>query len=239
MDLERTHNDVFLETIEWLKECKKLRTISFFHYPSAAALMTPVLLDNSIQLTKLEYEGYSMRDGRAFHQALANQPSLQTLWLKAEADLIDEDGIEVLVESLTKLVNLTDLQLRDISELFRDEHLSRLARSLPRLEVWWTGGLYITDNIWPDVASLRALRRFDLAALTTFTAKGILDFIQALGPGNRGFVLAVMNAEMDSDLSEREQDFIQDALAAKVKGRFEFTLIRGIYFSADNMTRPR
>lgn len=238
-DLKNKHKEVFLETVEWLKECKRLQTISFFHFPSAAALMTPVLLDDSIHLIKLEYEGYSMRDARAFHQALANQTSLQSLWLKTETDEGEDDEIEVLVESLTKLINLTDLQLRDISEPFRDVHISRLARSLLKLEVWWTGGNYITDAVWPDVASLSALRRLDFAALTAFTAKGILDFIQALGPGNHGLVLAVMNAEIVSDLSPEEQALIQDSLATKVKGRFEFTLIRGIFSFFDNPTRPR
>lgn len=226
-NFEHTYKDVFLETIDWFNKCKKLHTISFSKFPSGSALLTPLLLDGSIQLTKLEMEGYSMDCAKSFHQALANQTSLQTLSLKGETNYEDFDGNLILVESLSKLVNLTDLHLGDISELFQDRHISYLARSLPKLEVWWTGGSTITDAIWSDMSSLQALRRLDLAALTRFTANGILNFIHALGPGNKGLVLAVINADIDCDLEPDEFALIHRAMTKQVDGRFEFTLVRG------------
>lgn len=230
VDLEHRHNDIFLETVAWLKECESLRSISFSKFLSAPALMPSILLENSIKLTKLEFEGYAMRNSKDFHQALGNQTSLQSLWLKGESDETG-DGIEILVESLSKLVNLTDLRLREISDPFANEHISTLARSLPKLEVWWTSGYGITDTIWDDIASLKSLRRLDLMALSSFTANGILGFVHDLGPGNKGFSLAIMMADMDSDLTQGEQTLIRDTLAERVEGRFEFTLMRGIYLT--------
>ena len=225
-DLEHRHNDIFLETVAWLQECKSLRAVSFLKFQSAPALMQSVLLQSSINLTKLECEGYAMRNSRAFHQALGNQTSLQSLWLKGEAEETG-DGIDVLVESVSKLVNLIDLRLREISDPFTNEHITSLARSLPNLEVWCTSGYGISDVIWNDMVSLKSLRRLDLMAVSSFTANGILDFVYGLGSGNKGFSLAVMMADMDSDLAQDEQALIRDVLTERVEGRFEFTLMRG------------
>lgn len=227
-DLEHEYNDTFLETIDWLKKCKNLRTLSFSNFFSAPALMPSILFEPSIHLTKLELEGYSMQRARSFHQALSNQTSLQCLWLKGQPEETIE-GINILIDSLSKLTNLTDLRLREISDFFRNEHIITLALSLPKIEIWWTSGLAITDAIWPAVASLRALRRLDLMATSSFTATGILDFVLELGEGNRGFSLAIMMADMDSDLTPEEQSCIRETLADKVEGRFEFTLMRGEY----------
>lgn len=226
-DIEKSHNDDFLETVAWLKRCKKLRVLAFTKFFSAPSLMTPILLENSIRLTSLGYEGFAVRETENFYQALANQTSLQSLYLKGHLDAPETD---VVVESMSKLVNLTDLHLREVSEYFGDRHIMQLASSLPKLEVWSTSGYQLTDAIWAQVASLRSLRRLDLNALTSFTADGILEFIEELGPGNKGLVLAVMNADTDSDLSLEEQDLIQDTIAQNVEGRFEFTLSRGVFF---------
>ncbi|KAL9033177.1 MAG: hypothetical protein Q9214_007635, partial [Letrouitia sp. 1 TL-2023] len=107
------------------------------------------------------------------------------------------------------------LRLRDISDYFNDEVIQRLARSLSKLEVWCTSGWAITDAIWEEVAQLKSLRRLDFTALTQFTAKGILDFILNLGPGNHNFVLAVMMADSDCDLSEAEQTMIRETMAER------------------------
>ena len=227
-DLENRHNDVFLEVIDWLQSCTSLRTITFTKFLSAPAIMTPILFAHKIHLTKLELEGYAMRDTRAFHQALGHQTSLQSLWLKGESEEPSaSDGISILVDSLCKLTSLTDLRLRDISDSFRDEHICAIARSLSKLEEWWTSGWGITDHIWEDISTLRNLRRLELNAMTMFTANGLLDFVLRLGPGNRGFVLAVMMADTESNLSEGEQNMIRETMQERVDGRFEFTLMRG------------
>ncbi|KAL8939774.1 MAG: hypothetical protein Q9216_003161 [Gyalolechia sp. 2 TL-2023] len=225
VDLKKDHNDVFLETIEWLRSCKRLRSVTIRDIRGGQHLMTPVLLQNDIHLVTLELKGYVMADAQGFHQAIANQPSLQELHLQGDTDEAG-DGVAVLVESLCQLTNLTDLRLQDISDYFTDEVIGRLARSLAKLEGWWTSGWGVTDTIWRDVARLKSLKRLDMAALSRFTVIGILDFISRLGPGNKGLVLAVMMADVDCDMTEEEQNLIKETIAAQVDGRFEFQLQR-------------
>ena len=227
IDLKNRHNDVFLETVAWLKSCQKLQWIALRNFRGGQNLISPILWEDDIRLKHLELTGYVMADALEFHQALANQRSLQELQLKGDSDEVS-GGLSVLVDSLTKLANLTDLRLQDISDYFTDEIISRLARSLPKLEEWYTSGWGITDAIWTDVAGLQSLRRLDLAATSRFTSEGILDFILSLGPGNKGLVLAVMMADVDCDLTEEEQTMIREMMASKLDGRFDFQLMRGM-----------
>ncbi|KAL8877287.1 MAG: hypothetical protein Q9198_004668 [Flavoplaca austrocitrina] len=223
--LKMAHNEIFVEVVAWLTSCKKLRSVTFRNIRGGQDLLTPILLENGIQLTSLELRGYAMADARDFHQALAHQTSLQELQLQGDSDETGE-GVATLVESLSQLVNLTDLRLQDISDYFTDEVLGRLARSLPKLEGWYTSGWGVTDAIWADMAMLKSLRRLDMAALSRFTANGILDFILRLGPGNKGLVLEIMMADVDCDLTETEQTTIRETISAQVDGRFVFQLQR-------------
>ena len=226
VNLKRGHPDIFQDIVAWLRQCKKLRSVTFRDLQGGQDLMTSILLEDSIHLTSLELKGYIMADSHEFHQALANQPTLQELLLHGETDEAG-DGVATLVESLSQLANLTELRLQDISDYFTDEVISRLARSLPKLEGWWTSGWGVTDAVWRDIASLKSLRRLDLAATSRFTSNGILDFIFGLGPGNKGLVLAIMMADVDCNLSDEEQAMIRETIANQVDGRFEFQLQRG------------
>ena len=252
-NLEKRYNGIFLETVAWLTQCKQLKKIAINKMLGVPALLTHVLLENDIRLTSLEldcyeqseeYEsGYLMSESRNFHQALANQPTLEILYLNGESSEVSLD-VDILVDSLSKLQKLKDLRLRFISDYFLDRHIRQLAQSLPRLEIWWTHGWAVTDAVWIDIASLKLLRRLDFNANTRFTANGILNFIMELGPGNQGFELGINRADMDFDLSDEEQDMIREALASQVGGRFDFQLVRGIRcppcytFAAEFTDRP-
>lgn len=225
-NLEKDHNDVFLETIAWLIQCKGLKSISIDKMLSASALLAPVLLDHSIKLTSLELDGYSMCESRNFHQALASQVSLQSLWLNGEPSESPRDN-DILVNSLIKLENLTDLRLRYIADAFTSQHIRRLAQRLPKLETLWTHGWAITDVVWRDLASLHHLRKLEFNAITRFTANGILSFIRELGPGNQGLELGITKSDEDFDLSEEEQTTIRETLKLQVDGHFDFALARG------------
>ncbi|KAF2872174.1 hypothetical protein BDV95DRAFT_492405, partial [Massariosphaeria phaeospora] len=72
-NLEATQNDIFLETIDWLKNCEDLRSLSFTRLQSAASIATPLLLQDNIKLRKLEIDSYLPQDSRLFHQALIHQ----------------------------------------------------------------------------------------------------------------------------------------------------------------------
>ena len=224
-DLEHTQNDVFLEVISWLRECTQLHSITFQQLLSGPAILTPILLENNINLVRLEVRGYVPSRAKNFHQALAHQQSLRCVSLWGDAEDCD---IDTLVEALCQLRHLTDLHLSNLSDFFRDEHIRKLARSLPNLEDLFTSGWGITDAVWPDLATLRYLRRLDINAWSLFTLEGILEYISNLGPGNGGLSLAIMMADPDSALSEEEQAFVKEELASRAEGRFEYTLARGI-----------
>ena len=228
-DLEKRHNDIFLETVAWLRDCAGLQTISMTKMLSATGLLTPILLENNIHLTKLELEGYLMSESGDFHRALASQPSLQALWLKGESSDPGSD-VDIFVESLSKLENLTDLRLREISDYFSDKHICKLAQRLLKLETWWTSGYGITDAIWNDVVGLHDLRDLNLSAVTRFTLDGIMTFVLSLGPGNQGLILNVTMGDEDYGLSDEEQSLIKDAINSQVGGRFDFMYFRGKIF---------
>ena len=227
VNLEDTQNDVFLEVNEWLRQCKDLKDIQFRRFQSGPALLSSLILENSIRLTKLTLDGYTMRSSRDFHQALIHQPELEELFLKGDGEDVLRDDIEALVDSLCKLSKLKHLELKDVSDYFRDENIVKLAQHLPQLENLYTSGFGITDAIWDALATLQSLRSLVFNAMTRFTLNGILDFISKLGPGNRGLLLSVMNADPDYNLGENEQSLVRDTIAAKVDGRFDFTPFRG------------
>ena len=226
-DLKQKHSIVFGELTEWLQNCKGLRSISISNFLSASALLAPFLRNPGIILNSLVLESFSLSGtSSSFHQALALQSNLRSLYLKGEdSDIVAEN--DSFVESLSKLVNLTDLRLVQISANFMEYHIRKLARSLTKLETFWTGGFCITDEIWPDMAKLRFLTRLDLNADTRFTANGILNFVCSLGPDNRGMTLSVMMQDTDCDIPEQDQELIRKTLSSHLGGRFDFLLVRG------------
>ncbi|KAL9129189.1 MAG: hypothetical protein Q9217_002293 [Psora testacea] len=226
-DLENRYNDVFIEMVDWLCQCKNLRAIFISKFAKSPGLLAPVMKENGINIVSLVLEGYSMIGNADFHQALALQIGLRSLYLKGEGSERASDN-DIFVKSLSKLVNLVDLRLNLIAEGFSEYHIRILAQNLSKLETFWTGGFGITDDIWADIASLRSLKRLEFSADTRFTANGILDFIHSLGPGNTGFALNVMMQDTDCDISEEEQSMIRDTLSSKLGGRFDFLLSRAL-----------
>lgn len=86
-DLKTTHNDAFLETIAWLLKCKSLRCLDFSNCQSGVSLVTPLLLERNIQLTRLHIDSYTLKDHTSFHQALVyQQASLRQLFLSGDTD---------------------------------------------------------------------------------------------------------------------------------------------------------
>ncbi|KAI9782646.1 MAG: hypothetical protein M1835_003988 [Candelina submexicana] len=226
-DLGTSENNVLSEMTDWLRSCKQLETITVKNMRNGPAILTSVLLENSIHLRKVEVEGYTMRDNQDFHRALASQPDLQSVKLKGESEDVARDDLDILVGSLSCLVQLRDLQLREVSDYFRDEHICTLASKLTRLEELYTSGFGITDIVWRDISRLSNLRTLSFNAMTGFTLTGILGYISSLGAGNKGLVISVDNANPSSNLDEEEQRVVREAIASKVEGRFNFTLMRG------------
>ena len=227
-DLEKKNHGVFLEVVDWLQNCKNLRSITCHRILSASSILTPLLMNNSIRLTKLDIEGYKPLSSQNFHKALAHQTSLERLWLKGDGEDFMAQDVDVVVESLIRLTNLKDLRLRDMSDFFRDEHLCTLSRNLLNLEELWTSGYGITDAIWPSIALMKSLRRLEINAWTTFTADGLLSYINELGSGNGRMILGVNMADPETSLSDAEQALVREALARRVEGKFDYIPARGL-----------
>lgn len=228
VELEKTERDVFLKVVAWLRECRNLRELGFTNFLSAAAIVTPLLLEERIQLQRLQVDYYVVKDSRDFHVALAHQPSLRSLFLKGDGyDGITRDDLDIMMESLGRLTELRELEFRGVSDLFDEARITYLAEHLKNLEDLYVGGTEVTDAVWEELASLKNLRSLTFVALSKFTTDGFLEFISKLGPGNRGMVLTIDNAHQNDYLSEEEQNLVREALFAQVGGRFEYTLWRG------------
>ena len=225
-DLEKDHNDRFLEMIAWLRECTSLQSLTFHKFISAPALLKHVALEHKVRLNRLELVDYNMPANKEFHQALAHQVSLQHLHLRGDPGEAPHES-NILVESLSKLIHLIDLRLQDISDYFLNHHIIQLASNLPKLEAFETSGYGITDEIWPAMRNLNRLRYLQFNALSRFTTDGLINFIFSLLPSNLGLKLIVMMQENDHDISEDEQVMIRQAIEDKVGGRFSFMLWKG------------
>jgi len=226
-DLEHRHNDVFLEIVAWLQECKSLKKIQLSRFFSGPALLAPLLMDETLHIRELELDGYVMRPAMAFHRALAHHTSLRSLSLKGEGDENGREGYDILTDSICQLDGLTDLRLQRIADYFHDDNICRLARSLPKLEVLVVGGWYITDAVLEELRALSSLKMLQFNAITKFTTQAIMEFVLSLGPGNMGFALSILMSDMDGDLAPHERQLIAETLETQLKGRFEFMTLGG------------
>lgn len=231
-DLKATQNEAYLEIWEWLKRCDNLNHVSFQDVISAPDLLMPVLLNSKVQLSSLHVgakEGalYQLNRHHDFHRALTQQPTLDTLSLRADPDPVTRDDQETVLDALCSLVNLRDLNLFRVSDYFSDQHVKALAQRLKNLESLYIGGYGVSDAVLDDLAGLPNLKMVNFAGITAFSVRGILDFINKLGRGNAGLAFSVEMADPDSMISEDDQEHLRKALYEKVGGRFDYQPLRG------------
>jgi hypothetical protein len=187
INLEKTQNDVFLETIDWLRKCEDLRNISFTRFQSASAIITPLLLEDKIELRKIEIDSYVPRESEVFHRALTHQSSsLRVLQLLGDTDGMFRDDVDVLVDSIKQLTGLTTLKLGLVQEIFQDDHLIAIIDNLRLLEELYITGIEIRDRVLESVAHLSNLRSVTFSGISKFTTDGLLEFVSRLTPGNQG-----------------------------------------------------
>ena len=173
------YNDVaFCETTNWLKECKKLQTLTFRNFPRASASLDSILSDG-IQLKALEFvDDGGYESAKIFLPTLENQTSLQSLYLKGmDPENIDPEDANAVVKLLSKLVNLTDLRVECLFGL-DDLQLKQLASNLPLLEVWFTSESELTGKVWGAVASVSSLRKEETGGLTVFKTRRTLGLTE-------------------------------------------------------------
>ncbi|KAF2687022.1 hypothetical protein K458DRAFT_385844 [Lentithecium fluviatile CBS 122367] len=224
--LEETQNDVFLETINWLRNCENLERLSFVQVLSASALVTPVLLEHKIHLRNLEIDSYVLSNSRQFHQALVHQKdSLSFLSLSGDTDGMFRDDVDILVDSVKQLTQLKVLRLL-LQEVFHEEHLMAIIANLSLLEELYVNGLELTDRILDFVGNLGNLRSATLAGISKFTIDGLLEFVSRLGPGNQGIRVMIDMADPDTMLPDEQVTLIRESLWEKADGTLDYTLWR-------------
>lgn len=227
VDLQATQNDVYLETIAWLQKCKDLRSIRFSNFASGASVITPVLMEHDMRLEHLEIDSYVLKDHKAFHQSLVHQQAnLVELTLNGETEGMFRDDLDILVDSLKQLKALQRLSLT-LLEVLRDEHLIAIFQDLSQLETVYVTGLELNDDILPTFGALPSLRDITWSGISKFSMDGLNDFISMLGPGNQGIRVTIDQADPETALSEKEQAVLNDYLAHRVGGTFDYTLYRG------------
>jgi hypothetical protein len=231
-DLKEMQKDTLEGMVEWLKQCTKLREVSFQDFVSAPDILAPVLSEEGIELEDLQIGAkddcmYVLREHQEFHAAIGLQTKLQSLHLKADPDPLEPVARNQLCEALCELQDLRYLHLIRSSDYFQDDQLQLLAENLLNLEDLLVSGWLLTDQSLNALSNLGNLKSVTFNGLSVFTADGLLDLIDKLGPGNRGLAISIDMASLDGALSSEEQDLIRDTLATKVQGRFEYQLVRG------------
>ncbi|KAK4943010.1 hypothetical protein LTR10_017395 [Elasticomyces elasticus] len=229
VQLENMNHDVFVEVIGWLSSCRNLRDLTLKNFFDGPAILAQVLYSPNVELTKLSLEGYSVRytSARLFHSALAEQNSLESVWLKGNGEDTTPDDLQIMVQGLCNMTNLRELVLKDVSDEFEEEHIISLALSLPLLEDFWTSGGEVSADILPPLVNMKRLKNLTLYAMTQFTTDALTDFITNLDPATqKGFNLSLMAAHPDFDLSDGEQELIRDLIRTTLDGRFDFVLWR-------------
>jgi hypothetical protein len=229
LQLEATQNDIFLEIVEWLSACSSLRDLTLKKFYDGPAILAQVLSSPNVSLIKLSLEGYVVRrhSSAAFHTSLAEQPELQSVWLKGDGEEVLPHDLDIMVDALCRLPNLHELVLKDVSDEFDESHIIRLALELPLLEDFWTSGGEVSSDVLHCLTTLKNLKSLTLYALTKFSSQEIIDFISQLDvQTQRGFNLSLMASDVEHDLSEEEQNFIREMLKTRLDGRFDFVLWR-------------
>lgn len=225
VQLEALNNDVFLEVVQWLCSCTKLRDITIKKFFDGPAILARVAVAPGVRLTKLSLEGYivSQQSAAIFHSALSEQKSLRSLLLKGNGEDTTPDELSLMVDALSNLPNLTELFLKDVSDEFDATHIKTIALSLPNLEDFWTSGGEIASDVLPILQSLKHLKTLTLYALTQFSFEAILDFLGNLDhETQKPFSMFLMAAHPAWALTETEQEHIQTYIRENLDGRFEF-----------------
>ncbi|KAL4897853.1 hypothetical protein BDV59DRAFT_168654 [Aspergillus ambiguus] len=217
----------------WIRSCKTLKHLELRRFVDDPALLSQILADDKVRLCSLYLEGYTMAGSHAFHEALACQDSLETLYLRGEESEFPTDN-ELLVQAIVQLNNLRQLELKDISNGFTPDHVMSLTPYLPRLERLWISGDFFDDEVWTAFLCLPKLQSLSIQAYSDFTVQGILEFITQLGPGNRGFSLSILNATSDKNFTEEAQNLIRETLKVSLDGLFDFGLAREEYSEDSN-----
>lgn len=232
INLHARQPETFNRFSSWLGECKDLKDLTLVNLESAQAAITPMLLNDKIRLEDLTIASFVApfftEDSPTFNYALSHQKSLIALELRGDGEDATPDQIDSFIESVAQLVSLKRLELRDLMENFRDDHIVRLLLGLTQLEEIFIGGDDVTDTTLDSIgAALTNLKRWTVMAPSKFSAEALLRFVEHLDErGNDRIQISVDMADPGFLLSAEEQSVVRSALKAKVGGTFDYIPLR-------------
>ncbi|KAL2830734.1 hypothetical protein BJY01DRAFT_226938 [Aspergillus pseudoustus] len=230
-------NEEFYEIVnkvaEWMRSCKQLKRLELRKFMDDTHLLTNVLAEHGIRLSTLSFAGYKLANSGSFFGALPLQQSLEYLYLRGEGSEDTGDN-EKLVQAVSDLTNLRELELKDVSDWFTVDHVMALTPFLPKLERLWISGEAFNDSVWDAFSCLPKLKSLVIYAMSNFTADGVIDFITRLGPENKGFSLSILNAIQGVNFPDETQGMIREILAENLQGSFDFGLAQEEFSEADS-----
>ncbi|KAI9368497.1 hypothetical protein BJX61DRAFT_537211 [Aspergillus egyptiacus] len=221
------------EISEWLQSCTKLKRLELRKFLDDTELLTKVLTTSDIHLTTLSFSGCKLSATRGFLDVLASHTSLQTLYLRGEGSENPNDNAN-LVQALTSLSDLRDLELKDVSDFFTMDNVLTLTPFLPQLERLWISGEAYNDSLWDAFLCCPNLKSLAIYALSNFTAAGVIEFISRLGPANKGMNLSILNAVCAASFPYETQVLIREFLEEGFKGSFDFGLAQEEFSDASS-----
>ncbi|KAK6814740.1 hypothetical protein RU639_009808 [Aspergillus parasiticus] len=183
---------------KWIRSCKALQRLELRRFMDDALLLAQILPEKSLCLSSLSLADYR-----------SDQP----------------EHNEPLFQAISKLNNLRELDLYGVADGFTADDVMALTPFLPHLEKLLTGGKYFRDDVWNAFLRLPKLKYLMILGRSEFSAKGILDFINQLGPGNSGFSLPILDPTSDTDIDYTTAHYIRDVLISKFDGRFDFSTV--------------
>lgn len=135
INLEATQNERFLDILNWVTSCQQLKTIRLQDFMDGPAIMKALCLKDDVHLKAITLSGlgYKLVHNQEFHLSLANQTSLESLELRADAEECTRDDLDTLVSSLSSLRELRYLNILDTSDYFQSLQIQQLALSLPKV----------------------------------------------------------------------------------------------------------
>lgn len=208
----------------WMCQCESLTRLELRNFNMQdEILISRLLADKRIHLEALEMQICDPANIRSYFNALSCQASsLRILFLEGIPDwFYVEEKKAIQLETICKLGELRELDIRNISKFYDPENVRTLTRHLTKLEKLSISGAALDDDLWDDFLHLENLRYLSIHGTSNFSGTGILDFVQRLGPNNRGFNLLIAGYAPVTDIPIEDQYHI-NAVLAQDGGAFDY-----------------
>lgn len=216
--------DPLLEVALWLKENKHLMRLRIIYLQGTSQLLSEVLRSPVMRLKELEV--ILLGNEEPFYPALAQQTSLEVLYVRSQAESPDSEiRHDILVDSICSCKALRNLDVMYDGIEFTAKDLQQLSKSLPDLELLKFEGDNMKDDVFPPLARMPKLKTININGFSHFTYEGIKSFledIKASSHRRQGFRLHVM-AQWTGAMIRSAQVAVLTKLASEIPGgKFEF-----------------